>query len=171
MSDAPAPKANVWALSARFLSLGKPYAGRIALTILVCLIASGAKASQAFILKPLIDNARKIADGNPAKAELPRPPTWLGQFLQPGTWDSTFIAVFAPTTALLMCIFGWLKDYLTNYLTGRVLADLRNKIARHLPFLPLRYHYDRKSGDLLSRITNDVAVCESAANFYYDDMI
>src|SRR5436190_7696135 len=100
-----------------------------------------------------------------------KPPTWMDQFLQPTTWDSTFIAVFALTTAALMCIFGWLKDYLTNYLTGRVLADLRNKIARHLPFLPLKYHYDRKSGDLLSRITNDVAVCESAANFYYDDML
>jgi len=171
MSDASARKANVWGLSVRFLSLGKPYAGRIVLTILVCLIASGAKASQSFILKPLIDNARKIKDGDAASAELPKPPTWMDQFLAPTTWDSTFIATFALATALLMCIFGWLKDYLTNYLTGRVLADLRNKIARHLPYLPLRYHYDRKSGDLLSRITNDVAVCESAANFYYDDMI
>ena len=43
----------------RFLSLGRPYAGRILLTILVCLLSSGAKAAQSFILKPLIDNARR----------------------------------------------------------------------------------------------------------------
>ena len=168
----PAPKkANVWTLTTRFLSLGRPYAARIVLTITVCLISSGAKAMQAFTLKPLIDNARKIAEGDPAPAVTVQPKNWIDQLLHTGTWDSKSIAAFALVTAVLMCVFGWLKDYLTNYLTGRVLADLRNKIARHLPFLPLRYHYDRKSGDLISRITNDVAVCESAANFYYDDMI
>ena len=74
-------------------------------------------------------------------------------------------------TSALMCLFGWLKDVMTNYLTGRVLADLRNRIARHLPFLPLRYHYDRKSGDLVSRVTNDVSVTEAAVHFYFDDLI
>jgi subfamily B ATP-binding cassette protein MsbA len=171
MTDPSTKKVNVLVLTARFLSLGRPYLGRIFLTISVCLLASGAKAMQSFILKPLIDNAQKAVSGNPGPLADVKPSTWLGQFLHPATWDSTFIGAFALATAAFMCIFGWLKDYLTNYLTGRVLADLRNKIARHLPYLPLRYHYDRKSGDLLSRVTNDVAVCESAANFYYDDMI
>src|ERR1043165_1531762 len=128
MSDATAKKVYVWALSARFLSLGKPYAGRIVLTILVCLLASGAKAAQSFILKPLIDNARKIADEDKdkknadgdnarekspdsaaAKEMQPKPSTWMEQFRKPMTWDTTFIAVFALTTALIMCVFGWLK--------------------------------------------------------------
>lgn len=171
MTDPAPKKVNVWALTARFLSLGRPYIPRIALTIGVTLVASGAKVLQSFILKPLIDNAKKIADGEPLAAAPVKARGWLDQVLQTGTWDTRTIATYALATAFLMCVFGWLKDYLTNYLTGRVLADLRNKIARHLPFLPLRYHYDRKSGDLISRITNDVAVCESAANFYYDDMI
>src|SRR5579859_4728005 len=167
----PSPrKFNVWALTARFLALGRPYVGRIVVTLGVTIIASGAKAMQAFIIAPLIDNARK-ASGAPAAAVDSKAPQWIRQFAQPSTWDAKTIIVLALVTSVLMCVFGWLKDYLTNYLTPRVLADLRNRIARHLPFLPLRYHYDRKSGDLLSRITNDVAVCESAANFYYDDMI
>jgi subfamily B ATP-binding cassette protein MsbA len=171
MTDAPARKINVLALTARFLSLGRPYLGRIVLTILVTLVASGAKALQSFMLKPLIDNAQKAMRGDPGKAIEAKTPTWVAQFLHPSTWGLKYIGAMVLGTAVLMFVFGWLKDYLTNYLTGRVLADLRNKIARHLPYLPLRYHYDRKSGDLLSRITNDVAVCESAANFYYDDMI
>ena len=173
MADVPVKKVNVFGLTLRFLSLGRPYLARILVTIVVCLIASGAKSLQAFILAPLIDNARAAASGiaEPAVAIGSKAPSWLSQFRHPASWDSMFIATLALSTAALMCIFGWLKDYLTNYLTARVLADLRNKIARHLPFLPLRYHYDRKSGDLISRITNDVAVCESAANFYYDDMI
>jgi len=167
----PSPrKLNVWALTLRFLALGRPYLGRIVVTLGVTLIASGAKAMQAFIIAPLIDNARK-AGGTPAVAVDSKAPEWLKHFAQPSTWDAKTIVLIALVTSALMCVFGWLKDYLTNYLTGRVLADLRNRIARHLPFLPLKYHYDRKSGDILSRITNDVAVCESAANFYYDDMI
>jgi subfamily B ATP-binding cassette protein MsbA len=168
----PAPKkANVWVLTARFLALGRPYIPRIVLTIAVTLIASGAKVMQSFILKPLIDNARRIAEGDTAPVVSVKARNWIDRVLETSTWDSKTIATYALASAVLMCVFGWLKDYLTNYLTGRVLADLRNKIARHLPFLPLRYHYDRKSGDQISRNTNDVAVCESAANFYYDDMI
>jgi len=86
-------------------------------------------------------------------------------------WDLGIIAGAAIVTSFLMFTFGWLKDFLTNWLTNRIVADLRNRIAEHLPFLPLRYHYDRKSGDLVSRVTNDVALTESAANFYFDDMI
>jgi subfamily B ATP-binding cassette protein MsbA len=171
MTNPPARKLNVWALTARFLVLGRPYLARIIVTIGVTVVASGAKALQAFILAPLIDNARHAAGAEPSASVAVKAPTWLGQFAHPSTWDPPVIVTLALITSVLMCTFGWLKDYLTNYLTARVLADLRNKIARHLPFLPLRYHYDRKSGDLLSRLTNDVAVTESAANFYYDDMI
>jgi subfamily B ATP-binding cassette protein MsbA len=170
MNDAPARKMNVWALTKRFMALGRPYLGRILLTITISLIASGAKSLQAFILKPLIDNARK-GSLSPTEAVADKAPDWIARFSQPSTWDGTMILTLALITAALMSVFGMLKDYMTNYLTGRVLADLRNKIARHLPFLSLRYHYDRKSGDLVSRVTNDVQVTESAANFFYDDMI
>jgi subfamily B ATP-binding cassette protein MsbA len=44
-------------------------------------------------------------------------------------------------------------------------------VAEHLAYLPLRFHYDRKSGDLVSRTTNDVAVTEMATNFLFDDVI
>src|SRR5882672_11349208 len=171
MSDAPARKSNVLALTARFLALGRPYVGRIVATLGVTLVASAAKAMQAFVLAPLIDNARKAGGAGASAAVAARTPDWLTQFVHPATWDATMIVGVTLVTSALMCVFGWLKDYLTNYLTARVLADLRNKIARHLPYLPLKYHYDRKSGDLLSRVTNDVAVCEPAADFYYDAMI
>jgi subfamily B ATP-binding cassette protein MsbA len=170
MTDAAPRKLNVWALTVRFLALGRPYVGRILVTIAVVIVASAAKALQAYIIAPLIDNARK-GKLDPTAAIAQKAPGWIEQFLNPSTWDAKMIVTLALVTSAVMCVFGWLKDYLTNYLMARVLADLRNKIARHLPFLPLRYHYDRKSGDLISRITNDVAVTESAANFFYDDMI
>jgi subfamily B ATP-binding cassette protein MsbA len=52
-----------------------------------------------------------------------------------------------------------------------MVADLRNDVAEHLAYLPLRFHYDRKAGDLVSRVTNDVTVTEMATNFLFDDAI
>ena len=177
MSAAPAAASTpgILRLSLRFLGLGRPYVPRIALTILVCFVASGAKAGQAFILKPVIDLAREKAneDGSPkaAKAEAEPQAPWWKRVGDVRKWDLGIIAGAAIVTSFLMFTFGWLKDFLTNWLTNRIVADLRNRIAEHLPFLPLRYHYDRRSGDLVSRVTNDVALTESAANFYFDDMI
>lgn len=169
MSEAARP-AGILRLTWRFLGLGRPYALRIALTIGVCFIASGAKAMQAFILKPVIDLA-KDAGEKPKAVEAPRDlPLWE-RVKDVKRWDLSIIAGAAILTSVLMFVFGWLKDFFTNWLTNRIVADLRNRIAGHLPYLPLRYHYDRKSGDLVSRVTNDVALTESAANFYFDDMI
>jgi subfamily B ATP-binding cassette protein MsbA len=180
MSEPAAPQANIWKLTWRFLGMGRPYALRIGLTIGVCLIASAAKAGQAFILKPVIDTAKKAVEkpkecptcGALEAVEAPPPGGSVWQRVKDvKSWDVRMIAVVAIVTSVLMFVFGWLKDFLTNWLTNRIVADLRNKVAEHLPFLPLRYHYDRKSGDLVSRVTNDVALTENVSNFYFDDMI
>jgi subfamily B ATP-binding cassette protein MsbA len=174
MEPAPAapaaPRFNVWTLTGRFLALGRPYALRIAVTILVCLIASGAKAGQIYLIKPVIDKAKRMTEAKPEEKPV-RKDFFFRTFGDPSNLDIKVIAGLAVAASFLMFAFGWLKDVLTNFLTGRIVADLRNRIARHLPYLSLRYHFDRRSGDLVSRITNDVAVTESAANFYYDDMI
>jgi ATP-binding cassette, subfamily B, bacterial MsbA len=179
MSEA-APPAHIWGLTWRFLKLGRPYALRIVLTLGVCLMASGAKAMQAFILKPVIDLAKNATEKPkpcPACGVAPAPaavapdaPLWE-RVKHVDRWDLRIIAGLAILTSVLMFVFGWLKDFFTNWLTNRIVADLRNRVAEHLPYLPLRYHYDRKSGDLVSRVTNDVALTENAANFYFDDMI
>lgn len=170
MSEAAAPPINVWKLTWRFLGLARPYALRIILTIAVCFMASGAKAMQTFILKPVIEKAKEIAD-NKGAAAVKDDATFWEKARDVKRWDLQVIAWAAVLTSAFMFVFGWLKDFLTNWLTNRIVADLRNRIAEHLPFLPLRYHYDRKSGDLVSRTTNDVALTENVSNFYFDDMI
>src|SRR5690349_18481603 len=108
MTEPRAPKLNVWALTARFLALGRPYLGRIVVTLAVTLVASGAKALQAFIIAPLIDNARKAAGGPPAAVIGGKAPEWLKQFAQPSAWDAKTIITIALVTSALMCVFGWL---------------------------------------------------------------
>jgi subfamily B ATP-binding cassette protein MsbA len=165
--------ARVWALTWRFLRRARPYTLRIVLTLAVVLVASGAKTIQAWIVKPVIDNAGREAAAAPVEA--PRgdgtAASWLKRLGRPSEWDIRLVAGLAIGLSAVMFVFGYLRDTMTNWLTNRVVADLRNDVAEHLAYLPLRFHYDRKSGDLVSRATNDVAVAEAAANFYFDDAI
>jgi subfamily B ATP-binding cassette protein MsbA len=84
----------------------------------------------------------------------------LRKSIRPREWDIRTVATIAVTLSIVMFVFGCLRDYMTNWLTNRMVADLRNDVAEHLAYLPLRFHYDRKSGDLVSRTTNDVTVTE-----------
>jgi subfamily B ATP-binding cassette protein MsbA len=161
--------ANIWALTWRFLRRARPYAPRIALTLAVVLVASGAKTIQAWIVKPVIDNVGAERPGAPP--EDAGTGGWLKRLGRPSDWDIRLVAGLAIALSLVMFVFGYLRDTMTNWLTNRIVADLRNDVAEHLAYLPLRFHYDRKSGDLVSRTTNDVAVAEAAANFYFDDAI
>jgi subfamily B ATP-binding cassette protein MsbA len=176
-SAAP-PSANVLAICFRFLKRAKPYAGRILLTLSVVLIATGAKTVQGFLIAPVIDEFRnpEKADKAEPKPEKPKhekfsPLTELQRAVNPKEWSIRTVATIAVVLSLVMFLFGALRDYMTNWLTNRMVADLRNDVADHLAYLPLKFHYDRRSGDLVSRTTNDVTMTEMATNFLFDDAI
>ncbi|HLY76171.1 MAG TPA: ABC transporter transmembrane domain-containing protein, partial [Planctomycetota bacterium] len=168
------PSADVLAVSIRFLRRARPYAARIALTLVVVLVATGAKTVQGFLVGPVIDL------GKAGRVERPEVPAQARSFslsaeirkiVRPADWNIRTVALLAVGLSFMMFAFGCLRDYLTNWLTNRMVADLRNDVASHLAYLPLRFHYDRKSGDLVSRITNDVTNTEMATNFLFDDAI
>ena len=168
------PSANVLAICLRFLRRAKPYAGRIALTLVIVLIATGAKALQGYLVGPVIDL------GKVHRVEKEQAPRETSSFsfsdqvhkvVRPKEWDIRTVAILAVVLSFVMFAFGCLRDYLTNWLTNRMVADLRNDVADHLAYLPLRFHYDRRSGDLVSRTTNDVTLTEMATNFLFDDVI
>ncbi|MCL5995584.1 MAG: ABC transporter ATP-binding protein/permease [Chloroflexi bacterium] len=71
-----------------------------------------------------------------------------------------FLAVWVPLTLIL--------TYLWRSVTVRAITNLRQTIFGHLQRLPLGYHEQRHSGDLLSVLTNDVTVTEQA---FQQDML
>jgi len=81
------------------------------------------------------------------------------------------IALLAVGLSIVMFVFGVGREYFTNYLNKRITADIRNDLVEHITYLPLRQFHDRKAGDLLSRVTNDINATEQAANFFYDDAL
>ncbi len=174
------PRPPVWSVTWRFLKRGRRYLPRIVLSVLVIFIFSGAKATQAWLVKPVIDDLsrREATEGTgvkeaaaEAEGEEAPPAKGLRGLVRPVQWDLRLVGVLAIVLSICMFLFGYLRDTMTGFLKQRVVADLRHDVAEHLPYMPLRFHYDRKSGDLVSRITNDVAVAEPAATFYFDDAI
>ncbi|MNW23498.1 putative multidrug export ATP-binding/permease protein [compost metagenome] len=48
------------------------------------------------------------------------------------------------------------RQYLAQWITSRVLFDIRNRMYDHLQRLSLRFYHNRKTGDTISRFINDV---------------
>src|SRR5213594_391341 len=61
---------------------------------------------------------------------------------------------------LVAGLANWAMSYVQTYLTGwvgeRILADLRNKLFRHLQRLSLGFFERNRAGVIISRLTNDV---------------
>ncbi len=68
-------------------------------------------------------------------------------------------------------IFEWLKIFLKKYITFRISIDLRRQICDQLLSLSMRYFDGRKSGDILSRATNDTLKAERAFETFWGEII
>jgi len=72
---------------------------------------------------------------------------------------------------ILTAILNYIKDYLQGFVTLRVIVDIRNRLCAHLLTMSLRFFNEKKTGDLLSRMTNDISVLQSSINFLFGDII
>ena len=61
---------------------------------------------------------------------------------------------------LLQAVIAFAQTYLLVYVAQRVVADLRLAIHGHLLGLPLGFFNERRTGEMVSRVTNDVTVIQ-----------
>ena len=136
--DAPEIDDWSWARTVRrvstLASLTKPYRLRTTLAI-VSLLAATATA----LLPPLL--AKYAVDDGIFKQDL-HALTWI------------VIAFIAAGVANLLTSAA--QTYFTGWTGERILADLRNKLFRHLQRLSLGYYERNRAGVIISRLTNDV---------------
>ena len=80
--------------------------------------------------------------------------------------DKTAILKFAALTVLAIAIVGAISSYTQKYLTTSVSQwvahDLRRSLYYHIQQLSLSYHDNKRTGDLISRVTSDI---ESVQDF------
>jgi subfamily B ATP-binding cassette protein MsbA len=126
----------------RLLELVKPYWLKLGLAMICMLFISLLTASQAFLVKPALDDVFLKKDAQML-------------FLLP----IAIILLF-----LLKGIFDYGQAYLMNYVGLRIVADMREKLYNHLQNLSLSFFTKTPTGILISRITNDVNLIQGSVS-------
>ncbi len=68
-------------------------------------------------------------------------------------------------------MFGYLQSYYMAFVEQGMIRDLRNDSFRHLHKLPMSYFKNEKTGNLISRITNDVNMVNTSVSAVFLNMI
>src|SRR5213593_3237101 len=89
-----------------------------------------------------------------------RMPDWLASLVGFIGDDKFSILNFAVLAVLVIAIFGAVSSYFEKYLTTSVgqwvMHDLRRVLYSHIQRLSLSYHDQKRTGDLISRVTTDI---------------
>ncbi len=68
-------------------------------------------------------------------------------------------------------IFGYLQAYFLAYVEQGVIKDMRNESYQHLHKLPMSFFKNEKTGNLISKITNDVNVVQSSVSAVFLNLV
>ncbi len=70
-----------------------------------------------------------------------------------------------------MFVVNWVKEYLGKVIQNRLVMEIRCALCDKIVGLPMAFHSRQRSGDLLSRIGNDVAETNRGLEMLFGDVI
>ncbi len=123
----------------RMLLVARPWWGRIALGCFLSISATAASLVPAYLTMPLIDQIL-IPYQNGDSSNIHRVPT---------------IFVALGLAAIATWLLAWARTWTLASTAERIVADLRNKVYQHLQSLSLDFYAQRRTGDLVSRVSSD----------------
>ncbi|MBI5566422.1 MAG: ABC transporter ATP-binding protein, partial [Chloroflexi bacterium] len=119
----------------RLLAFVRPYRGRLIIALIAVVIGSVLSLAGPYMLQFLIDAVFKQSDG-----------ALLNQI------TVVLVGVFAAQS-----VFYFIRAYQLQFIGERVMADLRLRLFAQLQSLSLSFFNERRTGELVSRLTNDVS--------------
>jgi subfamily B ATP-binding cassette protein MsbA len=132
----------------RIFQLVRPYWPRVALAIAAGLIVSGLNASLAWLAKPVMDDVLIKKDAR-LLALLP-------------------LAIFL--IFLGRGIFTFCQEYLMTSASQKLIMHLRNSLYARSLQLPLGYFGKNSSGEMISKVINDVAILRDLISLTVKDL-
>jgi subfamily B ATP-binding cassette protein MsbA len=81
------------------------------------------------------------------------------------------ILIVMPIALIIRSVFEYLQSYIMSDVGQKVIRDVRNIVYEKLQVLSLEYFSQRRSGELVSRITNDVKLIENAVSYALTDLV
>src|ERR1700754_4901730 len=134
---ASVPQADPPKLGLRIVRLFRPHRGTLALIVAMILITSVLSVISALLVRRVFDHALFVPGGPD-----------LG----------TLYPLVAALIAIPIChgVLNVAQTYLTEVVGNRVLQELRNQLFAHLERLSLAFYTATRSGEVQSRLANDV---------------
>jgi len=121
----------------------RPYRGRLAALGLVVAVTAGLGIVNPLLIQRVFDNALFCPQGCPNLPLLYR------------------LVALMVAVPIVASVIGIWQTYLANVLGQRVMQDLRNSLYEHLQRMALRFFTETKTGEIQSRLANDVAGVQS----------
>jgi ATP-binding cassette subfamily B protein len=139
-----------------FAGLLRPHAGMLGVALLAVVGEGVTGLLEPWPLKIVFDS---VSGSKPLPAWLVRFVPFAGGPNKMATLELAALAVVV--IALLDAAFSYVEKYSTTSVGQWVMHDLRKIVYNHVQHLSLAYHTQKRTGDLISRITNDVDAVQS----------
>ena len=131
-----------WALVRRAMAYGRPYFGRIAVMLAIILVTTLLGLAPPLLIRNLIDQALPKGDMH----------------------RLTLLALGMLAVPLVNGLLGVAQRYLGASVGEGVICDLRTELFDHLHRMSLRFFTHTKTGELMSRLNNDVIGAQRAVS-------
>jgi len=131
-----------WALVRRAMAYGRPYFGRIAVILAIILVTTLLGLAPPLLIRNLIDQALPQGDMH----------------------RLTLLALGMLAVPLVNGLLGVAQRYLGASVGEGVICDLRTELFDHLHRMSLRFFTHTKTGELMSRLNNDVIGAQRAVS-------
>ena len=136
---AAAPRVPVRDILRRFWPYARPYRKWLLVTLLFIALVPAIDTAMIWMFKVVVDEVLVPRD---FAAFIPIAAAYLGLTLVAG-------------------VVGFFDDYLSEWVAGRFLLDLRAQFFAHLHGLSLGFFDRRRLGDVLARLTGDISAIEN----------
>lgn len=175
----------------RILSYVKNYWHHLALSMIATVLYALLNGASVYLAIPLLDTlfqdstAGGLSDKqatDPVAAEVL--PGWFSQFLndlsssfQDFIFSGSHVDSLLRICGLLLFaflgknLFGYLQAYFLAYVEQGVIKDMRNQAYEHLHKLPMSFFKNEKTGNLISKITNDVNIIQSSVSAVFLNLV
>jgi subfamily B ATP-binding cassette protein MsbA len=131
----------------RLFAYAEPYRGRLCLSAVAMLLYAAGTAGLAVIIRPIVDKTLPLKEN-----------------LTEMAW--AIIGIY-----LLKGVGSYVSSYLTTYVGQRVVMDLRNALYRHILGQSAGFFAQRTTGQLMSRINNDVGQVQQVVSETIADLV
>jgi subfamily B ATP-binding cassette protein MsbA len=143
----------------RLYQVLRPYQIRMGMGLIAGVVYALMSATLPVAVKLVCDLIFPTAGSPPLEKEISELPEWLqaplGHIL-PELSDWKLAIIFSiPVIMLFRGVAGYLNIYFTNWATYRAIIELRTSLFAHLQTLSIEFFTASRTGELMSRITND----------------